>query len=1445
MSDLHKSISRSLRGNKPTANSRWVTTRSESIWDESAQRYVTGDSEGYWYDGDWSLAHTVLPVWATGGWRFRYDDGSEAGATWIAAESVDAPKSAGIFPGSSFRFRVAAGETAKANTNNTGGWQLQFSKNSGTWTSVGAATDISYFDSTFVTDNESTSQRVTAAAGTTYTSGFGAVTELGIDNGETYDNRQGMENEYVLQAHPTNTAEDDVFEFRLLDPEGNVATLAGTPSLTLNTPTVIEQDHFRWYANDNSDVDLTTALAAEDTTFEAAISDIGTTAFHLRVSLSNIGFTATEFFRLQFRRDGNPSPNWRTIQTITSEVDIAAGLPTDLDPVSQLLTAGTGTYEDGIYKDNDPNYIDQDITQDFFTEHVWCIQFQTTGNDGLQAESYEFRVIYNDLPVTENVSIVATIAGPSADNISELPSDVLSLADFDPQTVTTENANPNTSGLPGDALTLDDFDPQAVTTEKNISLLAAAALVLATFAPQAVATENVNPNTSQLPSDTLTLTNYAPQAVTTENANPNTSQLPSDALTLSGSDPQIIITEQNFSALGKQDLVLTAYAPTVVSANPQTSQVPSDALILTTYPPQTVTTENTNPNTSQLVGILNGGFETGDLSFWSNDLAVTSVSSANPRTGVYSALTDASGQSGPGNVSALFSNFYPIVANQTARVELWAARNEGDLPSHPLTAAIAFFDSGLGLVGSAFTTTPADETTVGYQRITVEGIAPATATTYIVLLQWLVPLAEGITGQWYFDDVSTNFPIVLAGFDPQVVTTENANPDTSQLPSDTLVLTGYDPQAVTTEGADADTSQLPSDTLVLTGYDPQAVTTENNRSGLPSQALLLTAFAPSAATFDPNTSQLPSDTLTLTGHDPSAVTTEGADADVSQLPFQALALDEFDPQAVTTENANPNTSQLANDTLILDDFDPQAVTTENANPNTSQLPSDVLTLGNFDPQAVTTEGVDTNTSQLPSDVLSLADFDPQAITTEIANPNTSQLPSNALTLTGYDPQAVTSDVVADPNTSELPVAAVVLNPIVPILGTAGVLPASLDDVTYVNASTAGDLVAECMGFDISADGTKLFACTEDYLIRSWDLSPAWDITNPTNLQTSAVISSGNNWPRDLQWSPDGLTLFVLLYENGQLSKQTVTIPYDISQLDATWDQNFDFGSNHRAFYMSGDGTRLLLNFSENFQVTYSMSPAYDLTSMTQIKFQTTLGPQGDLVAADDGLSFWMTPRDSNVVNQYTMSPAWNIDLAALGTPVLTLNSATAGSYSLFYRGDRAELYVGYYGQVGVNDCIIEKYSWASGGQEYAPTIITTENTNSNVCQLPSDTLTVSGFDPIIEVSEPGAVALPSDVLTLVGHAPQTVVTENTNPSISQLPSDALVLTTSVPEVIVTETGQEVSQLPSAALSISGFDPNVTTTENANPNDTQLPVADLTLTTGSPTIAVTRRILIIT
>jgi hypothetical protein len=560
--------------------------------------------------------------------------------------------------------------------------------------------------------------------------------------------------------------------------------------------------------------------------------------------------------------------------------------------------------------------------------------------------------------------------------------------------------------------------------------------------------------------------------------------------------------------------------------------------------------------------------------------------------------------------------------------------------------------------------------------------------------------------------------LALDDFDPQAVATEK---HISLLPSDTLILADFDP---TIETFDPNTSELSSDVLALADFDPQVVATDNHFSQLAQAAMVLVAFAPQAITTENNVSQLEPETLVIADFDPQSVTTEH---NFSELPSVTLVLDEFDPLIIV---AASNFSQLPSDALSLADFDPQAVTTEK---HISLLPSDTLALADFDPQAITTEK---HISLLPSDVLVLADFDPQAVTTEGAN-NTSELPFDTLTLADFDPQAVTTEK----HISELPSDVLTLADFDP------------QAVTTEGANNFVDLPFDTLSLD---DFDPQAVTTEKHISLLPSDTLALGDFDPQAITTEKHISL---LPSDVLTLGDFDPTVVATDNNFS------QLPFDTLALD-------DFGPQ---------AVTTENNFSELPFDTLALDD-FDPQAITSDN-DVSLLPSGTLALDDFDLQAITTEK--------------NVSQLPSGVLVLADFDPTVVS-------------------TGGQDVLLPSDALALA--DFDPQIVTTEVAVPNTSQIGAGILSVIGFAPVANVSDPNVSQLPFDTLSLADFDPQITTTEVANPNTSQLPVQTLLLTDYDIQAFVSGTDQ---------------------------NDVLLPVANLSLSANAPQVAASRRILIIT
>ena len=248
MSDLRKIISKALRGPRPSPKHRWINTRAEMEWDDTRQRYVTVDSEGYWYDGPMALAMDTAPVWLAENYRWVNDDGTltedttggTAGqATYAAANNTAI--TVDVTGTTQYRLRTDLGETdgaSGAGNEFTAAPYLQYAINGGTWTTVGAATDVRYFTSSNVTDNTTISKALHVlpySSNETDQDGTFTANNSPAAMGQIWSNDMA-EFEYTIDFAGT-FSDGDTVTFRYIGPAGSALTFSNVPTANITVPT--------------------------------------------------------------------------------------------------------------------------------------------------------------------------------------------------------------------------------------------------------------------------------------------------------------------------------------------------------------------------------------------------------------------------------------------------------------------------------------------------------------------------------------------------------------------------------------------------------------------------------------------------------------------------------------------------------------------------------------------------------------------------------------------------------------------------------------------------------------------------------------------------------------------------------------------------------------------------------------------------------------------------------------------------------------------------------------------------------------------------------------------------------------------------------------------------------------------------------------------------------
>lgn len=160
--------------------------------------------------------------------RFRNDDGSQTTATW--RQALNTNDSWRVTTGLRVRFTMlelgGGGSTSKTFT-------LYYSKNSGSYTAVGASTPIQFSLSSNFANNDNTTQQI-SVGGTYVATNLGMQeTTGGITNTVPASNQ--FEAEWCLIIDAAQVADGDTFDLRVYKTSSPVNTYTQTPRITVST----------------------------------------------------------------------------------------------------------------------------------------------------------------------------------------------------------------------------------------------------------------------------------------------------------------------------------------------------------------------------------------------------------------------------------------------------------------------------------------------------------------------------------------------------------------------------------------------------------------------------------------------------------------------------------------------------------------------------------------------------------------------------------------------------------------------------------------------------------------------------------------------------------------------------------------------------------------------------------------------------------------------------------------------------------------------------------------------------------------------------------------------------------------------------------------------------------------------------------------------------------
>jgi DNA-binding beta-propeller fold protein YncE len=188
------------------------------------------------------------------------------------------------------------------------------------------------------------------------------------------------------------------------------------------------------------------------------------------------------------------------------------------------------------------------------------------------------------------------------------------------------------------------------------------------------------------------------------------------------------------------------------------------------------------------------------------------------------------------------------------------------------------------------------------------------------------------------------------------------------------------------------------------------------------------------------------------------------------------------------------------------------------------------------------------------------------------------------------------------------------------------------------------------GMFFKPDGTKMFILGytgKD--VNEYSLSTPLDISTASYAGRKS-ISSYESYPTGMYFTPDGTGMYVVGTGGDEVNQFSLSTAWDISTLSYVRRQSITEDSSIQGIFFKPDGTKMYISGDSNNNIyEYSLSTAWDVSteSYTQSYNVATEDdrPRG-IFFKPDGTYMYVVGNDTDYINQYILSTAWDISTAS-------------------------------------------------------------------------------------------------------------------------------------------------------------------------------------------------------
>jgi len=213
-----------------------------------------------------------------------------------------------------------------------------------------------------------------------------------------------------------------------------------------------------------------------------------------------------------------------------------------------------------------------------------------------------------------------------------------------------------------------------------------------------------------------------------------------------------------------------------------------------------------------------------------------------------------------------------------------------------------------------------------------------------------------------------------------------------------------------------------------------------------------------------------------------------------------------------------------------------------------------------------------------------------------------------------------------------------------------------------------------------SDGTKMYIVgnANNYIFQ-YSLSTAWDVSTASYDSVSFSTNSQEGGPADIFFKPDGSKFYICGF-TGSVYQYSMSTSWDVST--ASYDSvSFSVStqeSSPRSVVFKSDGTKMFVTGTNSDAINeYSLSTAWDISTASyttnfSVSSQET-APQG-MSFKSDGTKVWIV-GGNEVVYQYSLTTAWDISTASYDSISFSVSSQMTGAFGFEFKSDGSKMYV--------------------------------------------------------------------------------------------------------------------------------------------------------------------------